>query len=74
MANPHLAAIEWRITSLNWSGQLEIRSSLDGTVTNQNVERYRQLNGKHLKYSGDRLRRGRCCCSLGTDQPILQFA
>ena len=48
MANPHLAAIEWRITSLNWSGQLEIRSSLDGTVTNQNVERYRQLNGKHL--------------------------
>jgi trehalose/maltose hydrolase-like predicted phosphorylase len=49
MANPHLAAIEWRLTPLNWSGQIEIRSSLDGTVTNQNVERYRQLNGKHLE-------------------------
>jgi alpha,alpha-trehalase len=48
MANPHLAAIEWRITPLNWSGNLEIRSGLDGTVTNQNVERYRALNGQHL--------------------------
>ena len=49
MANPHLAAIEWRITPLNWSGTLEIRSGLDGTVTNQNVERYRALDGKHLE-------------------------
>lgn len=48
MANPHLAAIEWRLTPLNWSGAIEIRSSLDGTVTNQNVERYRRLNGQHL--------------------------
>ena len=49
MENPHLAAIEWRLTAHNWSGQIEIRSALDGTVTNQNVERYRQLNSKHLK-------------------------
>ncbi|MDJ0707511.1 MAG: hypothetical protein QNJ46_29910 [Leptolyngbyaceae cyanobacterium MO_188.B28] len=49
MDNPHLAAIEWRLTALNWSGQIEIRSAIDGTVTNQNVERYRQLNGQHLE-------------------------
>ena len=49
MENPHLAAIEWRLIAHNWSGQLEIRSALDGTVTNQNVERYRQLNSKHLE-------------------------
>lgn len=48
MANPHLAAIEWQLTAQNWSGDLEICSALDGTVTNQNVNRYRQLNGKHL--------------------------
>lgn len=49
MENPHLAAIEWRLTAHNWSGDIEIHSALDGTVTNQNVERYRQLNGQHLE-------------------------
>jgi trehalose/maltose hydrolase-like predicted phosphorylase len=49
MENPHLAALEWRLTSHNWSGQIEIYSALDGTVTNQNVERYRALNSKHLE-------------------------
>ncbi len=48
MANPHLAAIEWQLTALNWSGSIEIQSAIDGTVTNQNVDRYRQLNGQHL--------------------------
>jgi alpha,alpha-trehalase len=48
MGNPHLAAIEWRLVAHNWSGQIEICASLDGNVTNQNVERYRQLNGHHL--------------------------
>jgi trehalose/maltose hydrolase-like predicted phosphorylase len=46
---PHLAAIEWRLTAHNWSGQIEIRAAIDGTVTNQNVERYRELNSKHLE-------------------------
>ena len=49
MEMPHMAAIEWRLTSHNWSGPIEIRSALDGSVTNQNVDRYRQLNGKHLE-------------------------
>lgn len=49
MENPHLAAIEWRLTAHNWSGQLEICSALDGTVTNQNVERYSRLNSQHLE-------------------------
>lgn len=49
MANPHLAAIEWTLTAENWSGAIEIRSALDGTVTNQGVERYRDLNSQHLE-------------------------
>ncbi len=48
MKNPHLAAIEWNITPLNWSGKIEVRSALDGTVTNAGVKRYGQLNGEHL--------------------------
>jgi trehalose/maltose hydrolase-like predicted phosphorylase len=49
MAHPHLAAIEWRLQAHNWSGEIEIRSGLDGTVTNENVERYRALASDHVK-------------------------
>ncbi len=49
MAHPHLAAIEWTLTAENWAGRFEICSGLDGTVTNQGVERYRELNSRHLE-------------------------
>ncbi|HKJ66573.1 MAG TPA: glycosyl hydrolase family 65 protein [bacterium] len=49
MAYPHLAAIQWNLTPVNWSGQIEIRSGLDGRVTNNGVERYRDLRGDHLE-------------------------
>ncbi len=44
----NLAAIEMTLTAENWSGGVEIRSALDGRVINAGVERYRQLDGKHL--------------------------
>lgn len=49
MANPHLAGISWIITPQNWEGAVELTSMIDGSVTNNGVARYRQLNGKHLK-------------------------
>ena len=48
MAHSHQAAIEWTLTAENWSGSVEIVSALDGRVTNGNVARYRQLEGRHL--------------------------
>jgi alpha,alpha-trehalase len=48
MAEPHLAALETTIVPEDWSGRLEIRSGLDGTVTNSGVARYRSLRGDHL--------------------------
>ena len=48
MANPNLAAIDYTITPLNYSGTITIRSELDGTVTNLGVKRYRELSSKHL--------------------------
>ena len=48
MALPHLAALHWTIRPLNWSGTIEIRSALDGRVTNDGVARYRALDGRHL--------------------------
>jgi trehalose/maltose hydrolase-like predicted phosphorylase len=48
MADPHLAGLETTVVSENWSGSLEIRSALDGMVTNGGVERYKTLDGRHL--------------------------
>lgn len=44
----HLAGLETVITPLNWAGKIEIRSALDGRVTNSGVERYKNLNNRHL--------------------------
>ena len=48
MSQPHLGALETTITAENWSGPVELRSALDGTVTNSGVARYRDLRGDHL--------------------------
>ena len=49
MGTPHLAGISQEIVPLNWSGAIEIRSGLDGGVTNWGVARYRELRGDHLE-------------------------
>jgi alpha,alpha-trehalase len=49
MGNPHLAAQETTLSAENWSGELEILSALDGRVINAGVDRYKDLNNKHLE-------------------------
>ncbi|MFT5698583.1 MAG: alpha,alpha-trehalase [Desulforhopalus sp.] len=46
----HWAGLETAITPLNWKGRIEICSALDGTVTNQGVERYQALGKIHLDF------------------------
>lgn len=48
MHMPHVAALQTTIVAENWSGTIEIRSTLDGNVTNSLVERYRDLSNDHL--------------------------
>jgi trehalose/maltose hydrolase-like predicted phosphorylase len=48
MADMHQAAMQWTITPENWSGKVDVISTLDGRVTNRGVARYRQLEGRHL--------------------------
>jgi len=48
MAEPHLVAERCELTPLNWSGQVTVRSMLDGSVINDGVPRYRQLSQQHL--------------------------
>jgi trehalose/maltose hydrolase-like predicted phosphorylase len=49
MADPHTAALETTILPEDWSGALEVRCGLDAQVTNDGVERYRQLASRHLR-------------------------
>ena len=49
MDNPHLAALRYRITPLNYSGTITCCSSLDGTHINAGVKRYSTLNQQHLE-------------------------
>ncbi len=50
MRDMHLAAIQWELTPENWSGMIEICSALDGTVINDGVERYKDLESLHLDH------------------------
>jgi len=49
MANPGLAAINYAVTPLNYSGVMSFCSSLDGSHINEGVNRYSSLNQKHLE-------------------------
>ncbi|BBX65818.1 putative glycosyl hydrolase [Mycobacterium saskatchewanense] len=48
MHSPHVLAMRTTVTAENWSGTVEFRSLLDGTVQNTMVERYRSLSSTHL--------------------------
>ncbi|MDX6240292.1 MAG: hypothetical protein QOG10_5112 [Kribbellaceae bacterium] len=52
LKDEHLAGLETQFIAENWSGTLEVRSGLDGTVINAGVKRYRDLNGRHLRTLG----------------------
>jgi beta-phosphoglucomutase family hydrolase len=49
MDNPNLAAQEYSITPLNYSAKISVRSGLHGDHVNAGVERYSQLNQKHIE-------------------------
>ncbi len=75
MEHMHLAALETILVPENWSGRIQVLSALDGTVINAGVERYKQLNGKHL----DPVRSGApeeetICLLVATNQSRLRVA
>ena len=57
MADRHLAAIQYQVTPLNYSGNITLRCTLSGDHLNAGVERYKQLEQQHLEpldQGGDR--------------------
>ncbi|MCK5579744.1 MAG: glycoside hydrolase family 65 protein [Candidatus Omnitrophica bacterium] len=49
MADPHVCALRYTITPENYSGKITVRSGIDGLISNEGVERYKQLKSKHLE-------------------------
>jgi len=49
MADPHLVATELSITAENWSGHLDLRGGLDGSVTDAETIEERLLGHRHLE-------------------------
>jgi trehalose/maltose hydrolase-like predicted phosphorylase len=50
MDDPRIAALETTIIAEDWSGPLEVRSGIDGSVVNAGVPRYRDLANRHLTH------------------------
>lgn len=48
LTDHNIAASSFKITAENWSGRLVIKSGLKGSIVNQGVARYKQLNKQHL--------------------------
>src|SRR6185312_12810624 len=44
----HIAALETNIVAEDWSGAIEIRSTINGNARNSGVDRYRDLASTHL--------------------------
>ena len=51
LADRHLAALELTVEAENWSGQMTVRSQIDGRVANLNVSDDRTLANQHLEPS-----------------------
>ena len=49
LVDMHLAGLESTFEAENWSGILEVRSGLDGRVVNAGVQRYKDLDNRHLE-------------------------
>ncbi len=49
MDDRHIAAIEYKITPLNYSGKITVRSGINANIVNDGVKRYRQLDQNHIE-------------------------
>ena len=50
MDNPHLCAMQFSFVPVNYSGEIEFRAAIDGTIENKGVARYSALASDHLEH------------------------
>ena len=74
MDDPHRAGLRYALTPLNYQGQLEIRSGLEGRHSNAGVERYNSLNQKHMKPVSEEVIEDRMDLYVKTTQSDISIA
>lgn len=74
MGKPHFAALKMELVAENWSGRIQFRSALDGRVINAGVERYKDLNSKHLEPLATRAEGDSIHLKVQTSQSKIQIA
>ncbi len=74
MADPHLAALELTLSPLDWSGRVDVRSSLDAQVSNHGVQRYAELASDHVRPLALRAVGETLLCKVETTQSELRVA
>jgi len=74
MADPHLAAIEYSVSPINYSGRISLQSLLDGDIINDGVARYRELNQKHLQALDEGAEGALSWLSVKTTQSGIEIA
>ena len=50
MDDPHRCALKFTLKPVNYSGEVEFRSGIDGRIQNKNVARYSELTSDHLEH------------------------
>jgi HAD superfamily hydrolase (TIGR01509 family) len=73
MSEPHLAALEYRVTPLNYNEPVTLKSTLDGTVVNYGVPRYRDLAKQHLESVAAEARDGRLELHTRTNESAIDI-
>lgn len=71
MHSKHLACVRYVITPENYSGEICVRSALDGDISNQGVDRYKQLNSLHLAPVSESYDEKGICLSAATNQSSI---
>ncbi len=74
MHNPHLAALQYIITPLSYSGRISIKSGVNGNIINEGVDRYKQLNQKHLKPGEEGYQCNKIYVAVETTQSAITIA
>ena len=75
LAGVNLAAMELKVVAENWSGNINVRSMIEGRVANRNVAADRELAGTHLEPVDSREIDGRTVLlETQTNQSKVQIA
>lgn len=74
MDNPQMAALRYELIPLNYTGDIEIKSGLDGKLTNQGVERYKALASDHLEQITEGEDSGKLFVLVKTNQSACHIA